>query len=148
LLIEAGLIGLKVIGYDIDQIMINRAKINLEYFGIDKKSYELKKKDALSISDSSMKNSSRIKCIVADLPYGKNTKLSEFKHVYFEFLDSLSKVIFKRAVLGFPVFRKDGKEICADYNKMILDRGLKIAYSFDQYLHKSLSKRIFVIERR
>ena len=68
ILIEAGLMGLSVVGYDIDQIMLNRAKINLLYYEVN--DFKLNLKDALKLK-------SRISYIVTDLPYGKNTKKTE-----------------------------------------------------------------------
>ena len=63
-LIEAGLMGIKSIGYDINKIMIKGCKDNLEYFKI--KGYKIKTKNALNIDD-------KFNCLVTDLPYGLNS---------------------------------------------------------------------------
>lgn len=134
ILIEAGLMGLRGVGYDIDQIMLTRAKINLEYYSV--KNFKLVKKDALKLKR-------KINYIVTDLPYGKNTKKTELGLLYSGFLINLRKVLSKRAVVVFPVFPVRN----INYSKLIQDGGLKIVSKYEIYIHKSMSKRIFVIEK-
>ena len=132
---EAGLMGLKPIGYDIDQVMLNRARINLEYFGV--KGFKLIKKDALKLNK-------RIDYLVSDLPYGKNTKQKELKELYGGFISSLRNILGKRAVVVFPFFNKKRN---INYDGLIKKNKLKIINKFEHYLHKSLSRKIFVIEK-
>ncbi|MBI4439978.1 hypothetical protein HY638_03320 [Candidatus Woesearchaeota archaeon] len=127
ILIEAGLIGLKAKGADIDGEMVERAKANLNFFGIRKCS--VKEKDALKMGKE--------KYVVTDLPYGKNTKKVDVLKLYDSFLNLLKRSLGKRAVIGFPDF--------VDYKKLIKKNRLKILNEFDYYLHKSLSKKIVVI---
>ncbi len=134
ILIEAGLMGLSGVGYDIDQIMINRSKINLDYYNVKK--FKLVKRDALGIKG-------KINYIVSDLPYGKNTKQKDLKELYSKFLLVLRKVLVERAVVVFPIFL--GRNI--NYDSLIKKSGLKIISRFDIYIHKSMSKRIFVMEK-
>jgi tRNA (guanine10-N2)-dimethyltransferase len=130
LLIEAGLIGMKVVGFDIDRIMLKRAKINLDYLRI--KNYRLELKDATTISK-------HYGYIVTDLPYGKNSKLSEkdLEKLYFYFFKVLKKIKPKKSIIGLPDF--------IDYKKIIKKSGLKIKKEFDWYLHKSLTKKIILL---
>jgi tRNA (guanine10-N2)-dimethyltransferase len=128
ILVEAGLIGLKPVGYDIDERMITNTRINLEYYGI--KDYKLEVKDALTLKK-------KFNYIVADLPYGKTTKKID-KNLYTDFLRVLKKILGRRAVIGFP----DN----VNYRAMIKKAKLKLVNEFSYYLHKSLSKRICVIE--
>lgn len=130
ILIEAGLIGLKPVGYDIDEKMIGASRINLEYYKI--KDYSLKVKDALTLKK-------RFNYIVADLPYGRATRNID-KKLYSDFLKILEKILGKRAVIGFPD--------TADYRKLIKKTGLEIKDEFTYYLHKSLSKKIVLIEKK
>lgn len=128
-LIEAGLMGLRSVGYDLDRIMINRSKINLDFFKI--KNYKLVQKDSTKLSG-------KFDFVVTDLPYGKNSKVSGSVNIlYLSFLRSLKTVLVKRAVVVFPYF--------ADYKSLIKQSGLKLVESFDFYIHKSLSKRIVVL---
>ena len=126
ILIEAGVIGFKVTGFDIDRIMINRARINLEYYKI--KNYNLIIFDATKLKK-------KYDCIVTDLPYGRNSKItSEIKTLYKEFLKAAYNST-DSAVILFPDF--------VDYKKLL--GKWKEVSSFDYYLHKSLSKRIVVL---
>lgn len=127
ILIEAGLIGMKAKGTDINKEMVGKAKQNLMHFGIKK--YSIKKGDALKIG--------KCKYVVTDLPYGKNTKSIDVNPFYNKFLNILKKNLSGRAVIGFPDF--------VDYKKLLKKNKFKIDAEFSYYLHKSLSKKIVVI---
>jgi len=114
-MLEGCLLGRKMIGYDIDPIMLKRAKLNL-----GKRKYTLKLQDATKVK--------KMNYFVADLPYGKNTKKSNT--LYKDFFKDLK---FKRAVVGFPSAYRFPKHI-------------KVVHEFKYYLHKSLNKRIYVLE--
>jgi len=130
ILIEAGLIGCKVVGFDIDSVMLKRAKINLAYVGID--DYKLEQKNATTLSK-------HYDYIVTDLPYGRNSKLSEkdLEKLYLKFFKVLKKIKPKKAIVGLPDF--------IDYSKLIKKTKLKIKKEFDWYLHKSLTKKILIL---
>lgn len=130
ILIEAGLMGLKPVGYDIDKMMLKRAKLNLEHFGIKS---ELKEKDATKMRD-------KVDYICADLPYGRNSKAKELEKLYSDFLDNLRKRLQKKAVVSFPDF--------VDYKRLVKEAGLKIEKEYDYYVHKSLSKKVVVVGKK
>ncbi|MBC8500666.1 MAG: methyltransferase domain-containing protein [Nanoarchaeota archaeon] len=127
ILIEAGLISLKAVGYDTDEIMLKRAKKNLDSFKI--KNYELHNKDALKVNK-------KYKSIVTDLPYGKNSRVKDLEKTYFEFLNNSFNFV-EKMILVFPDF-VNGK-------KLIKKTGWKIKNNFSYYIHKSLTKEIFVL---
>jgi len=92
-MLESGLCNVKSVGFDIDKIMLRRAKINLDFFKI--KNYKLKLQDATSFVGN-------FDSIVTDLPYGKNTKItSELNDLYLRFLKNLVKNKIKKSVIGF-----------------------------------------------
>ena len=128
ILIEAGLLNLKPIGYDIDQIMLNRAQINLKHFKI--KDYKLEKKDATTIKEN-------INYLVTDLPYGLNTTSKNLNTLYSNFLTNLKQILKKQAVIVFPHF--------INHKKIINQAQLNILGEYDYYIHKSLSKKIVVV---
>lgn len=150
ILIEAGLIGLKPIGYDLYNVMLKRAKINLDYYKI--KNYELINKDALQINK-------KYDYIVTDLPYGLNTsiwvskgnknkkislkqtdkkeKIKNLEDFYLKFLKNLKKIMKKKAVIIFPHY--------VDYKKLIKKANLKLEKEFSQFVHRSLTRRIVVL---
>lgn len=132
ILVEAGLMGLKPIGFDIDKIMLKRAKINLEYYGV--KGYELKLQDATKLDR-------KYGFIVSELPFGKNSRLSmrNLQLLYLNFLKTLAKTLEKKAVLVFPDF--------VDVRGLLKDTKLKIEKEFDYYIHKSMTKKILVLTK-
>ncbi|MBR9676345.1 hypothetical protein GOV05_05025 [Candidatus Woesearchaeota archaeon] len=128
ILLESGLLGYKPVGFDIDKIMINRSKINLDYYKIRK--YEL-------INKSALDNKKRFSLVVSDLPYARNSKASqELNTLFLEFFNkyySLSKTM----IVGLPNF--------LDYKKLI--GPWKVKNEFEVYLHKSLSKKVLVLKK-
>jgi len=127
-LIEGGLRGLKVEGYDIDPNMIIRAKLNLQHYKI--KDFNLFIGDGLRIKK-------KVPAILTDLPYGRNSKIKDLTKTYKTFLTN-AKNITKKMVVAFPDF--------VDSDDLIKKAGWKIIADFDYYLHKSLSKKIYVLE--
>jgi tRNA (guanine10-N2)-dimethyltransferase len=128
ILMEAGLMGLKAVGYDIDKIMLKMADKNLAYFKV--KGYKLVEGDGTKIPKADY--------VVTDLPYGRSSKLSEkIDTLYLKFLKNLKKVLQKRAVVVFP----DN----VNYRKLAKGANLKIEKEFSYYIHKSLTKKITVL---
>ncbi|MBD3202747.1 methyltransferase domain-containing protein [Candidatus Woesearchaeota archaeon] len=129
ILIEAGLMGFNITGFDIEKKMINLCKKNLDFYQI--------KNFNLSLHDSQNINK-KFDCIVTDLPYGKNSKVENLTKTYLNFLKSAynsANII----VIGFPDF--------INYNKLIGKTKWKIKNKFSVYLHKSLSKVIYLLKR-
>jgi len=119
LLIEAGLMGFRVVGYDIEKKMLQGCEKNLKHYGI--KDYQLKLKNALTMD--------KYKHIVTDMPYGRNTKDID-NSLYKEFFKRLNA---KKAVIGLPSTVRIPKN--------------GIEREFIVPLHKTLKKRIVVINR-
>ncbi len=150
ILIEAGLMGLKPIGYDLYKIMIKKAKINLNHYKI--KNYKLINQDALKIKQ-------KYEYIITDLPYGLNTsiwvkkgsknkkislkqtnnkqRIKNLEDFYLKFLKTLKKILKNKAVIIFPHY--------VDYRKLIKRAKLKIEKEFSQYIHASLTRKIVVL---
>lgn len=124
ILIEAGLTKHKIIGFDIDKIMLKRAYYNLKFFNINEFTLELR--DACDLQ--------KVDYFVTDLPYGKNTKAIELNELYNSFFKEL---YFKKAVIGFPDF--------VDYKKIIKRYNLIIKEELKYKIHKSLNKIILII---
>ncbi|MBI2656631.1 methyltransferase domain-containing protein [Candidatus Woesearchaeota archaeon] len=153
-LIEAGLMGIKTIGYDISKNMAEGCKENLDYFNI--KNYAIKNKNALDIEN---KND----YAVTDLPYGLNSnvyleyyknslkrksnkinlktnKRNQIKNIegfYSKFLQKLRKILKKKAVIIFPSY--------ANYKKLLQKSKFKIDKEFEIYVHRSLTRKIVKI---
>lgn len=123
ILIEASLMGIKCTGYDINEDMIHKTKVNLEYYNIIA---DVEKKDALTLDKKS-------DVIVTEIPFGKTTTLSqEVPQLISDFLKNAKKITSK-IVIAVP------HHYTYDFE------GWTIMLKHDVYIHKSLSKRIFVL---
>lgn len=128
ILLEAALMKIKATGYDVDKIQIRRAKINLKKF----KSVKVLLKDSTKLKN--------IKNIVTDLPYGKSSKKTEEINIlYSKFIENIKG----RAVIVFPNF--------SDYENILknnLSKKLEVKKIIDYYVHKSLTRKIVLIDKR
>ena len=128
ILMEAGLMGLSIYGYDTDEIMLRRAEINLKHFGIKK--VMLRKQDARTFRK-------HFEAVVTDLPYGKSTKSDELRKLYLNFLiNARSRV--KKMVVCFPSF--------VPHKALLQQTGWKVVHHFSWYLHRNLSKKVLVLK--
>ena len=129
ILLEASLIGLNAKGTDISPEMIIRAKINLQ---------NEKSKDKITLYTMNGLNwKEHTECIVTDLPYGKSSKIST---PLSELLDKTLKhyaPIAKKMALCFP-----------QETKYTLPKELRKIYDFNIYIHKSLTRKIVILETR
>ncbi|HLD43064.1 MAG TPA: DNA methyltransferase [Candidatus Nanoarchaeia archaeon] len=130
ILIEASLMGLKPIGYDIDREILKKCKKNIDFLKI--KNINLENRDSLKWNTS-------VDYVVTDLPYGMNTKKIK-NNFYKEFLKVLKGNLQKKAVIIFPHN--------LNYRKLIKDAKLKIENEFSMYIHKSLTRRIVVVKQK
>ncbi|MBT7902418.1 methyltransferase domain-containing protein [Candidatus Woesearchaeota archaeon] len=129
ILLEAGLMRFKTIGYDVDKNLLKSAKKNLDYYKI--KGYSLDERDSTKLCES-------VDYVVTDLPYGKSSKITDsLKRLYFDFLTSLSENLKYKAVVIFPDF--------IDHKKIIKKTSLVIEKEFSWYVHRSLTRNIVLL---
>jgi len=135
LLIEAGLIGAKIIGSDIENKMIEGCKKNLDFYNI--KDYKLFHSDIGEIK----KYTVMVDAVVTDLPYGKSTttKGEDIKQLYERTFENISYLLKKncRAVIGLP------------YKDMIPigERYLSLLETHECRVHRSLTRYFAVYKR-
>ncbi len=152
-LIEAGLMGIKSIGYDINKIMINGCIQNLREYKIKK--CEIKNQNALDIND-------KFDYVVTDLPYGLNSNamamyeknwkkhrinkkietknfIENLEVFYLKFLKQLRKKLKKnkKSVIVFPSY--------VNYRKLLKQSKFRIEKEFENYVHRSLTRKIVKI---
>lgn len=150
-LIEAGLMNIKTIGYDVNKIMVRGCKENLEFFKI--KNYKIKNKDATEIND-------KFDYLVSDLPYGLNSNaialyekdwkkhrinlkiqkkdfIKNLQGFYARFLGQLRKRLRKKAVIIFPGY--------VNHRKLLKMSKFKLEKEFSIYVHRSLTRKIVKI---
>jgi tRNA (guanine10-N2)-dimethyltransferase len=134
ILIEAGLIGVKTIGSDIEEKMIEGCKKNLDYYKI--RNYKLYRSDIGDIS----KKIDLVDAIVTDLPYGKSTttKGEEMKKLY------------ERAFMNISdILKKGGKVVIGLSNKDFISIGEKYFSIVERHnfrAHRSLTRHFVVYQ--
>ncbi|HSU72222.1 MAG TPA: hypothetical protein VLJ21_00025 [Candidatus Binatia bacterium] len=127
ILLEAGLMGFKLVGTDIHDAQIARAKKNLA---------AAKLKAKLTVADATTLG--KVDSVVTDLPYGLHTKGKELPRLYGAFLQRLKKNLKNRAVIVFPNF--------INHQKLLKQAKLRVLGEFTNYVHGSLSRTIVVVE--
>lgn len=134
ILIEGGLIGIHVIGGDMQRKLMLGARTNLEYYNID---HLLMYQDArrLALLDNC------VDAVVTDPPYGRSAaiKAESFEHLLSASLKEINRVLKagKRAVLISDRPIED----------LALEAGFRIVEFHPQRVHKSLTRLIYVLEK-
>ena len=135
IILEAGLVGARVIGSDIEEKMIKGCKKTLEFYRI--KEYELFCSDIGDIH----RHVSSVDAVVTDLPYGKSTttKGEDIQILYNRAFQSISQVLKKDgiAVVGLS----DNEMISAG------ERYFTFVDTYDFKVHRSLT-RYFAIYKK
>ncbi|MDR2830251.1 MAG: TIGR01177 family methyltransferase [Methanobrevibacter sp.] len=137
ILIEAGLIGAKLIGSDINWKMKNGTGINLEHYGInDYKLYQLDVRE--------MKLIDRVDAVVTDPPYGisSSTGGEESESMFYQFLDSIAKNIKKDGII--TIASPDSINL----DKILNELNFKLIERHEIKMHKSLTRVISVISKK
>ena len=118
ILIEAGLCGIGVKGFDIQEEMVKGTKKNLEEYGII--NYSISRKDFSEVGEIVAD------ALITDLPYGKASKKTEgLIKDFISFIEDFD---------GRAVFMYDS-EVIGDYEA-----------DFSIYVHGSLTRHIFVVD--
>jgi len=136
ILLEAGLIGAKVIGSDIQEKMINGSKETLDFYKL--KNYQLFCSDIGDIK----KHIDFVDAIVTDLPYGKatTTKGEEMNKLYMRTFEVFPEILKekKKAVIGIS----DKKWAIK------IHKHLKLMSIHEFRAHKSLTRYFAVFEKQ
>ena len=139
ILMEAGLIGLKVYGVDIKQEMVEGAGMNLRHYGIT--DYELRLGDATRLEE--LFPDKKFEAIATDPPYGTSATLAGRRRdeLYRKALESMYRVLKEggRLAIAFPA-DFDGRTEAER-------RGFKLLAKYYQRVHKSLERYFYVFER-
>ncbi|AIU70459.1 tRNA (guanine-N2)-dimethyltransferase [Thermococcus eurythermalis] len=139
ILIEAGLLGLKVYGVDIKPEMVEGAETNLRHYGV--KDYELKLGDATRLEE--LFPGKKFEAVATDPPYGTAATLAGKKRdeLYGEVLRCIYNVLEDggRLAIAFPT-SFDGK---SEAEKV----GFRMLGRYYQRVHKSLERYFYVFEK-
>jgi len=136
ILIEAGLIGAKLIGSDINWKMKNGTAINLDYCN-------LKDYNVYHIDVRELKLFEKADAVVTDPPYGISTSTGgeESQKIFHQFLESISKNMNENAYLciAHPHY--------LDLDPMLKNFKFKLLERHKIKMHKSLTRIISVIKK-
>jgi len=135
MLIEAGLIGCRVLGLDVRRQMINGSLQNLAHFGVEP--------EGMILADAKHMPIAKPECIVTDPPYGRSATTLGWstQNIVEKFLSNAVNLIAR------------GKRICMASPKSIridkigIENGFKHIESHFVYVHRSLTREIAVLER-
>ena len=137
ILIEAGLIGCKVIGSDIYWKMKNGAAINLDHFGItDYRTFNLDVRE--------LKMYEKVAAVVTDPPYGISTSTGDIE----------GDNIFKEFFIAIYDNMRDDAYLCmasphyVDLKPMADEVGFEIVEQYGIKMHRSLTRIISVIRKK
>ncbi|WP_405293560.1 TIGR01177 family methyltransferase [Methanobrevibacter sp.] len=137
ILIEAGLIGCKVVGSDIYWKMKNGTAINLEHYGItDYRTFHLDVRE--------LKMYEKVSSVVTDPPYGISTSTGDVDG------DEIFKEFFKAIYDNM----KDDAYLCmasphyVDLKPMVKEVGFEIVEQYGIKMHRSLTRIISVIRKK
>jgi tRNA (guanine10-N2)-dimethyltransferase len=129
ILIEAGLIGVKIIGSDIEEKMINGCRKTLDFYKIN--NYKLFCSDIGDVH----KLISKVDAIVTDLPYGKSTttKGEKMDLLYERAFESMSKLIKDKKFAVIGLSDKKYISLGQKYFRLVETHALKVHRSLERY---------------
>ena len=137
ILIEAGLIGCKVVGSDIYWKMKNGTAINLDYYGItDYRTFNLDVRE--------LKMYEKVAAVVTDPPYGISTSTGDIE----------GNDIFKEFFKSIYDNMKDDAYLCmasphyVDLKPIADEVGFEIIEQYGIKMHRSLTRIISVIQKK
>lgn len=134
ILVEAGLIGIKAIGGDVQRKLLLGAKMNLDYYSID---YSLMYQDAcrMALCDES------VDAVVTDPPYGRSAAIRAESLDYL-LTGSLNEIhrVLKKGKRTIFISERNIEGIAEEAGFRVIERHL-------QRVHKSLTRRISVLEK-
>jgi tRNA (guanine10-N2)-dimethyltransferase len=136
MLIEAGMIGCRVVGFDAKPHMLRGGLQNLKHFGTEL--------EGLAIADARYPPVTRVDCIATDPPYGRSASTlgTKTRLIVEDFLSAVCDVLPRGAkiCMASPETIKIGETAEA--------AGFKHLESHFVYVHGSLTREVVVFERR
>ncbi|MEM2924492.1 MAG: THUMP domain-containing protein [Methanocellales archaeon] len=134
ILVEAALVGARVIGGDFQYKMVRGAKLNLDYYGA---SYYLLISDArnLPLKDSC------VDAIVTDPPYGRSAKIEarDIEDLYSKSLLEMNRVL-KQNKIAVVVSDRSIKSLAENAKFEVLE-------VIEQRVHRSLTRYIWILKK-
>ncbi len=125
ILIEAGLLGARVVGVDIDGKMVEGCRRNLLHYGVSGTVIEGDAREVDVEAD----------VVVTDPPYGRSTRLTgKLRELYLDAFERIHALVRERFVVVLP-FEGEG----------LLERsGFEVLGKAHWYVHSSLTRRVYL----
>ncbi len=145
-LIEAALIGCKVVGTDVLRRMVTGTRRNLAKFGAEA--------EAIMLADARKLPFTKVDAVVTDPPYGKSatTLKSSTKILVINVLSSAKPLLNRgqRICIGLPLMGNgcEAKRLSTTLADFTRNLGFKTVESHLLYIHRSLSREIVVYEKQ
>lgn len=135
-LLEAGLIGVRPVGVDIDREMIDGAKKNLEEMGIT--DYQLMVGDARKLP------ALEVDAVATDPPFGRQatTAGAKLEELYKEALPSIAAVLKRR---GYACITSPAE---FELESIAASSGFRTIEKHEQRVHRSLTRKIYIFRRK
>ena len=136
ILIEAGLVGCRIVGCDIKREMLEGCLRNLEFFRISPA--------GMAIADARNLPFGHVNCIVADPPYGKSATTLGLTtaNLLNSFLNNARDHLFENGFLCLAAPKTVG------VSEFARDAGLELVEKHYVYVHRSLTREIAVFRKR
>ncbi|MBE0522871.1 MAG: RsmD family RNA methyltransferase [Methanosarcinales archaeon] len=134
LIIEAGLIGAVTVGCDVQKMIINGAKLNLDFYGVN---YSVFLQDAgdMAIRDNC------VNIVLTDPPYGRSALIQA---------QSLEQLMMHSLNEIYRILRFGGRAVLVsecNIEEWAEDSGFVVSEVYTQRVHRSLTRRISVLEK-
>ncbi|MDG6222845.1 MAG: N-6 DNA methylase [Candidatus Bathyarchaeota archaeon] len=135
MLIEAGLIGCRVIGFDAKPHMLRGGRKNIKHFGIEAEGF--------AIADARCPPITKVNCIVTDPPYGRSASTlgAKTRYIVEDFLAGIGNSLPKGAKICMAAPKK------IQISETAQAAGFKHLESHFVYVHRSLTREIVVFEK-
>jgi tRNA (guanine10-N2)-dimethyltransferase len=135
MLIEAALMGFRIIGLDIQKHMVKGCLKNLTYFNI--------KPEGLIVGDAQKPPITKVDCIVTDPPYGRSatTLKRTTRQIVKETLEAAKNMLDKKRLICIAAPKT------LNIHQIGLNLGYKHLESHFIYFHRSLTREITVFEK-
>lgn len=134
-LIEAGLLGCRVMGFDAKRYMVRGSLQNLKFFNI--------KFEGVAVADAKRLPLTRVGCVVTDPPYGRSASTMGYttKQILQDFLIASNDRMAKRQRVCLAAPKTVG------LGEMAETLGFKHVQSHFVHVHRSLTREIAVLEK-
>ncbi|MHA1230408.1 MAG: THUMP domain-containing protein [Candidatus Helarchaeota archaeon] len=136
ILIEAGFLGYKTIGSDINWKMINGSLINLNYYRIQ--NFEILRADSRFIPFR------KVDHIITDPPYGRSSPIkgTSIINLYEKFLKQCKDIIHNNNRIVFAAPKIYSEKI----ESIVKNLDFELVNLFELYVHKSLIRNLWIIK--